>query len=138
MSLFWELADPWSSWSGIPSNIPWTPRIDAVQTATHLIITAELPGVKKDDISVTLQEGVLTISGNKPAKKMQDGEKRLFQERSYGQFRRALRLAPKFNQITEPITARFDAGVLEISIPIPHDAIPQKIKIEETTAKARL
>jgi HSP20 family protein len=105
----------------------WVPATDLIESETHYVLRADLPGVFEEDINVELDDDVLTISGERHAeqKDRQDGYYRV--ERMSGSFRRSLRLPEGVD--AEAITASFDRGVLEVSVPKPEQPKPRKVQI---------
>jgi HSP20 family protein len=110
-----------------PTPRRWLPATDLIESETHYVLRADLPGVSEEDINVELDSDVLTISGERKAEQQdrQAGYHRV--ERSSGSFRRSLRLPEGVD--AEAITARFDRGVLEVSIPKPEQPKPRKVQI---------
>jgi len=104
-----------------------TPSVDIYEEGDDVIVKAELPGLKKEDIEVTLTEDTLTLSGEK--KKEEKVEKKDYHrfERSYGSFTRSFHL-PKEVQ-TEKVAAKFKDGVLEIKIPKTEEAKKKEKKV---------
>jgi HSP20 family protein len=92
----------------------WTPAIDVIQRDEDLVIRAELPGARPEDVDVTVQNGVLTISGKREEEKEEERGGYLVRERSYGSFRRSLQLPEDVDE--DKINARFENGVLEVTI----------------------
>lgn len=93
----------------------WTPRANVHETAEHYEIQAELPQVKKEDVKVTLESGVLTLSGErKYEKKEGGGSKPLRVESAYGSFMRAFTMPDDVD--AEKIDARFENGMLQIKV----------------------
>ncbi|MBZ6078798.1 Hsp20/alpha crystallin family protein [Microvirga puerhi] len=90
-------------------------HINVSETADDLRVTAELPGVAPEDVDITLDNGVLTIRGEKRFEKKDEKESFHFVERSYGSFQRSLRLP--FAVSPNQVHATFDNGVLTVSIP---------------------
>jgi HSP20 family protein len=105
----------------------WLPATDLIESETHYVLRADLPGVSEDDITVQLDNDVLTISGERKAE--QEDRKAGYHrvERTSGSFRRSLRLPGGVD--AEAITARFDRGVLEVSVPKPEQPKPRKVQI---------
>ena len=103
-----NLADGGSAVGGLPL------RLDVAETGTTYTIKTDLPGIEQKDVEVTLEDGVLTISGEK--KRTEETEEETFHrtERSYGGFRRALALPPDASEYG--VKARMKNGVLEIEI----------------------
>jgi HSP20 family protein len=93
----------------------WGPAIDVIQQDEDLVIRAELPGVKPENVDITVQNGVLAISGNIEEEREEERQGYLVRERRYGTFRRSLQLPQDVDE--DQINARFENGVLEITIP---------------------
>ena len=92
----------------------WAPAIDVLQRDEDLVIRAELPGAKPEDVDVTVQNGMLTISGKREEEREEEREGYLVRERRYGSFRRSLQLPEDVDE--SKINARFENGVLEVTI----------------------
>ena len=92
----------------------WAPAIDVLQRDEDLVIRAELPGAKPEDVDVTVQNGMLTISGKREEEREEEREGYLVRERRYGSFRRSLQLPEDVDE--SKINARFENGVLEVKI----------------------
>jgi len=109
---------------------PWRPVWDIKETDKGMIVHVELPGVKKEDIKVEVNEGLLTISGERNQEKHEEGATWRRSERSYGQFCRSI---PLGEGITEKdIKANFQNGVLELNFPKPkreEAQLPKRIAI---------
>ncbi len=101
----------------------WSPRVDISETDDEYIVRAEVPGVSKDDIKVTIKENVLTISGEKKQEKETKNENFHRIERVYGSFSRTFTLPGAVK--VDKVEAKFKDGVLTIKLP----------KVEETKAK---
>ena len=96
------------------------PRIDMFEKDQNFVITAELPGVKKEDLQVELQDHALIVRGerNEEHEDKEDGDNRYYRmERSRGKFYRRIRLP--FDTVPENVKASFSDGVLEVRIPEP-------------------
>jgi HSP20 family protein len=93
----------------------WSPAIDVIQQDDDLLIRAELPGVRPEDVDITVQNGVLTISGKLEEEREEERRGYLVRERRYGTFRRSLQLPQDVDE--DQINARFENGVLEVTIP---------------------
>jgi HSP20 family protein len=96
------------------------PRTDVAEKDHTLIITAELPGVKKEDVQVELQDGALVIRGETHVNEQIKDEDYVRMERSYGSFYRRLPLP--FEAKVDQVQASLDNGVLEICIPEPAES----------------
>jgi HSP20 family protein len=92
----------------------WAPALDALQEDGDIVVRAELPGVKPEDVDVTLHNGVLTISGERKAEERREGSGYYVRERRYGSFRRSMTLPQGVDESS--ISARFDGGVLEVKV----------------------
>jgi len=111
----------------------WRPRFNISETDRHLIISAEIPGVDKKDVSVDLsQDGrFLTIRGEKKEEKKDEEQFFHRTERRYGSFARTLRLPEGFDkEKKDAIHARFDNGVLEVRINKPAGVRQETKRIE--------
>jgi HSP20 family protein len=105
----------------------WVPAMDLVQTADHYIVRLDLPGVREDDVTVQLEDNVLTIAGQRPAEHEQrHGYYRL--ERGFGAFSRSLTLPDGIDG--DRVEARFDRGVLEVMIAKPERKKPRRVQIQ--------
>jgi HSP20 family protein len=92
----------------------WSPSIDVVQQDEDLVIRAELPGARPEDVDITVQNGVLTISGRLEEEREEERGGYLVRERRSGSFRRSLQLPQDVDE--DQIHARFENGVLEVTI----------------------
>ncbi len=92
----------------------WAPAIDVVQEDGDLVVRAELPGVKLEDVDMTVQRGVLTISGKREEQSEEERGGYLVRERRSGSFRRSLQLPEGVDE--DSIHARFENGILEVTI----------------------
>jgi HSP20 family protein len=105
----------------------WAPPVDIAEEKERILITAELPGFKNDDISIQTENGMLTLSGERRFEK-ESGERAYHRvERSYGRFVRSFSLPNNVDR--EKIQARFNDGLLQIELPKREDAKPRTIKI---------
>lgn len=103
-------------------------RIDISETDTEYEVEAELPGINQKDIDVKVDNNILIIKGKKEERKKEETEKNYhLQERSYGAFQRSISLPS--NIMTEQIKAKFESGVLHISIPKNTQRTARKIDI---------
>jgi HSP20 family protein len=105
----------------------WAPPMDLVEADDHFVLKADLPGLGDDDVTIEVQDGTLTISGERKSEHetREKGWYRL--ERSFGRFSRSLTLPEGVD--ADRIDASFDKGVLEISIPKPEERKPRRIEI---------
>ncbi|MFO7276181.1 MAG: Hsp20/alpha crystallin family protein [Pseudomonadota bacterium] len=103
--------------AGIPEL--WTPRIDVRQKGDNLVICADLPGVRKEDINIECDADSIAISGERREEREEGGEQQGYRmtERSYGSFYRRIPLPDGVNP--DEIKASMRDGVLEITVPLP-------------------
>lgn len=103
------------------------PAMDVAESADRYTITAELPGLRKDDVKITVENGVLTISGEKKFEREEKKEDYHLVERRYGTFYRSVTLP---NQVdSDKASAKFQDGVLVIEVPKLEQAKPRTLKI---------
>jgi len=107
----------------------WAPPVSVAETGDELIFTAELPGLSENDVSIEIENDVLTISGEKTEERTEGEEERNYHvwERSYGSFRRSFTLPRAVN--TADASAEFENGVLEIRLPKSAEAKGRRIEI---------
>ena len=105
----------------------WMPAMDLVEAEDHFLLKADLPGLSEEDVTIEVQDNVLTVSGERKAEheRKEKGFYRL--ERAFGRFSRSLTLPEGVN--ADAISASFDKGVLEVSIPKPEERKPRRISI---------
>jgi HSP20 family protein len=106
----------------------WLPSIDVSETKSDLVIKAELPGMDPKDIDISMNNGFLTIKGEKKHEREEKEENYHVVERGYGSFTRSVRL-PKEVQ-SDKITASFKNGVLRVTLPKSEEAKKKEIKIK--------
>jgi len=107
----------------------WAPAIDAFSRGGNLVIRAELPGVKQEDVDITLSNGVLTISGQSKDEHEEQRGGYYVRERRTGSFRRSVTLPEGTDE--SKVHARFENGVLEVTVD--NAAVieePKRIQIE--------
>lgn len=102
--------------------------LDVTESDEHYTVTAEVPGVKRDDITVELHEGVLTIRGEKKSEREETKEKGRWLERTYGSFSRTMSLPSDADP--NKVDASFQDGVLRVRIAKQPEAKPQTIAIK--------
>jgi HSP20 family protein len=107
----------------------WWPLLDVVEHDNEIIVKAELPGMKTEDIDISVQGNVLTISGQKRESQEDRGENYYRTERRYGSFRRDLTLPAPVD--VGKVEATHEDGVLKIVLPKTEEAKPRKIKVQE-------
>jgi HSP20 family protein len=105
----------------------WMPAMDLVESGEHFVLRADLPGMGEDDIKIELEDGTLTVSGERKAEHEDRGEGYHRVERAFGAFSRSLTLPKGVD--ADAVSASFDRGVLEIRIPKPEERKPRRIEI---------
>lgn len=105
----------------------WAPAMDLSETDDALVLRADLPGLGRDDVSIEIEDNVLTVSGERRSEHEENQEGLHRVERSYGSFSRALTLPRGVD--AEAVTAGFDKGVLEVRVPKPVETKPHKVAI---------
>ena len=106
----------------------WAPLVDIVEDDNEYLIKAELPEVKKEDVKVTVQDDVLTISGERTFEKEEKGRKYHRMERAYGSFARSFTLPEDADG--EKLAAEFKNGVLKVHLPKSEKAKPKSIEVK--------
>ena len=106
---------------------PWSPAVDIVETEDELIVKADLPDVRLEDIDVRVENGTLSLKGERKFEKelADKGYHRI--ERSYGEFVRSFALPSTVD--TEKVTADYRNGVLTIGLPKKETAKPRQVKV---------
>jgi HSP20 family protein len=105
----------------------WLPTVDIYETDDDIVVTAELPGLEKDQVGVEYKEGVLTLRGERKLEREVKEESYHRMERSYGAFHRSFTLPGSVDE--EKISAKIKNGVLEIHLPKKEAAKPKQIKV---------
>jgi HSP20 family protein len=105
----------------------WMPAMDLVETEDHFVLRADLPGLAEEDVAIEVEDNVLTVSGERKAEHAETKEGYHRVERAFGHFSRSLTLPEGVDP--EAVTADFERGVLEVSIPKPEQRKPRKISI---------
>jgi len=105
----------------------WVPPMDLVEAEDHFVLKADLPGLREDDVSIEVQDGTLTISGERKAEHEQREKGWYRIERSFGAFSRSLTLPDGVDP--DGIDASFKDGVLVVLIPKPAERKPRRISI---------
>jgi HSP20 family protein len=113
----WQQVGQPGQQSGRGSAAGWSPALEVVQKENELVVCADLPGLKPDDVQIDIEDHVLTISGER-REKHEDRREGIFRsERSYGSFTRSIALPEGVDE--EQVTANFEHGELEVRIPLP-------------------
>lgn len=109
-------------------TFPWSPLVDISETRDDIIVNAEVPGMKKDDIKIIIQDNVLTLKGEKQKEKEEKDKSYHRVERSYGSFERSFSL-PVSIQV-DKIKANYKEGVLTIHLPKAEEAKPKEVTVQ--------
>lgn len=130
--------DPFrGDWGGSTPSLDFVPRFDVKETKEAYVITADLPGVRDDELDVSLSGNMLTISGKREDEHREEGETYYAMERSYGTFARTFTLPDGGD--ADNVTADLKRGVLTLRVPKRPEAQPKRIEIgkgRENKAKA--
>ena len=105
----------------------WTPAVDFLQDKDRFVLRAELPGLRREDIHVSLHEDVLTLSGERRQEKSADERGNLRSERFYGRFERRLTLPVRVD--AERVSAHYEDGILTVTLPKAEEAKPRQIEV---------
>ncbi|HOD16519.1 MAG TPA: Hsp20/alpha crystallin family protein [Spirochaetota bacterium] len=106
----------------------YVPAVDVKEDDKNIYVKADIPGIDEKNLSVNIENNILTIKGEKSEEKREEKNKKvLIMERKYGAFQRSIRLPDSIN--SEGITANFKNGVLSIGIPKEKTEEPKKVKI---------
>jgi HSP20 family protein len=104
----------------------WSPALDLYQNNDNLVAIVELPGMRKEDIEISLHDGMLTISGERETKAT-NGENAERSERSSGKFRRTITLPTRVD--AGKVSATYKDGLLTVTLPKAEEAKPKQIKV---------
>lgn len=107
--------------------VDWTPSADISETDTAYLIKAEIPGVNKEDVKVSIQDGMLTIQGERKMEKEEKNKKFHRIERSYGSFMRSFRVPDDADE--SAVKAEFKDGVLNVTLNKSAKAKPKAINV---------
>ena len=105
----------------------WVPPMDLVEAEDHFVLKADLPGLSEDDVSIEIDDGALKISGERKAEHESNERGWYRVERAFGSFARTLSLPEGVD--ADAVSASFDRGVLEVTIPKPEQRKPRKVAI---------
>jgi HSP20 family protein len=122
-------------WNDFPTRFPkleedsvvWRPSLDLSESENEYKVLADLPGLSKEDIKISLRDNVLTISGERKYEKKDDSKNYSSAERTYGKFARSVSLPDKIKE--SEIKASYKNGVLTVSLPKSEEAKPREISI---------
>lgn len=106
----------------------WNPAVDIIEDEHEFVVKTELPEMKREDVKVTVENGVLTISGERKMEKEEKNKKYHRVERAYGSFVRSFSLPAAANG--DKVTADFKDGLLKVHVPKDAKAAPKPIEIK--------
>ena len=106
----------------------WAPALDVYEDANNLIVRAEIPGMKKEDIEVSLHDNVLTISGERRNEKKYEGSQTSRDERFFGRFTRSVALQKQVD--AGDVKASYKDGIITITLPKAEEAKPRQIEVK--------
>ncbi len=113
----------------------WAPAVDIYEGENELVVKADLPDVKPEELDIRVANNILTIRGERKFEKKVDEKNYLRVERAYGSFARSFSLANTVN--TDAIQADYKDGVLTLSVPKREEAKPKQIKVNVSAASGQ-
>jgi HSP20 family protein len=123
--LFEEPLSEWTRTSQLLSG--WTPKLDVYEDKDNVYVKAELPGMKREEIDVSLHDGTLSISGERKIESERKGADLYRSERFFGRFQRSVSLPAPV--ATDKVNAQYKDGILTIALPKTEEAKPRKIEV---------
>ena len=105
----------------------WSPALDLYQSNDNMIAVVELPGMRKEDIEISLHDGTLTISGERKRETSSNGEKAERTERYIGTFRRSIALPTRLD--ANKVSAAYRDGILTVTLPKAEEVKPKQIQV---------
>jgi HSP20 family protein len=115
------------AWRRVPAVRAWSPPLEVMEKENEYFVKAELPGMKKEEIDVSMVEDTLTIKGERKAEEEVKEENYQLCERCYGSFERSITLPKAID--AKRIAATYENGILEITLPKAPEAKPKKVEI---------
>lgn len=113
-----------STWSA------WTPPADLYETGDEFVLEMEMPGFHKDDLQVTVERGILTVSGQRREQEREENVTYHVRERSYDRFSRSFSLPQSVN--ADDVDAEYDNGILRVRLPKLSEAKPRQIAVKSS------
>ncbi|MGZ4197906.1 MAG: Hsp20/alpha crystallin family protein [Solirubrobacteraceae bacterium] len=110
----------------------WTPAIDVVRENGNLVVRADIPGIKSEEVKIEVEDNILTVSGEHEERKEEKDKQYVRRERRYGSFSRSMALPPGVE--AKNIKAKTHDGVVEVTIPLPNEATKETVTITPTAA----
>jgi HSP20 family protein len=118
----------WRTAEERPLRGTWVPAINILEREDAIVIQADLPGLKAEDVEVTVEEGILSIRGERKLEEVNEGETYHRVERLYGSFERTFTLPNSVD--TSKIDARFKNGEMLLTLPKREESKPRSVKIK--------
>lgn len=125
--------DPFRSVTGKQENMmvtEWSPRVDIAEDEKEFLIKAELPEMKREDVKVTVEDGVLSISGERKMEKEEKGKRYHRVETEYGSFLRSFTLPDQ--TLGTQVSAEFKDGMLKVHLPKDNKAPAKAVEVKVT------
>ena len=110
----------------------WTPAVNILEREEGIVITADLPGLRAEDVEVTVEKSVLTLKGERILEEAAEGETYHRVERSYGSFERSFSIPESVD--AKKIEARFVNGEMTVTLPKSAESKPRSVKVKVATA----
>ena len=120
---FWSNPTQWNE-----DSVVWSPRVDIEENEEGYILHADIPGMDKKDISLTVEDNVLTIKGKREYENKKEDKNEFFLERAFGNFKRSFKLPQRVAK--EKIKADYNNGVLTVTVPKAEETKPKLIEIQ--------
>jgi HSP20 family protein len=118
-----------SSNGGSDAFNTWAPALDLFEDKESLVLRAQLPGMKKEDIDISIHENIIAISGERRSEKKYEGSQTSREERVFGRFTRTLKLPKQVD--SGKVKASYVDGVLTVTMGKAEEAKPRQIEIKE-------
>ena len=106
----------------------WAPALDVYEDKDNLIVRAEIPGMKKEDLEISLHDNVVTVSGERKHEKKYEGGQTSREERFFGRFTRSMKLPKQVD--ANRVKANYKDGILTVTLPKSEEAKPRQIQIK--------
>jgi len=110
----------------------WTPAIDVVRDNGNLVVRADVPGIKPEEVKIEIEDDILTVSGEHEERKEEKDKHFLCRERRYGSFSRTMALPAGVE--AKKIKAKTHDGIVEVTIPLPKEPKKETVTITPTAA----
>jgi HSP20 family protein len=110
----------------------WTAAVDIVRDKDKLVLRADMPGIKPDDVKIEVRDDILTVSGKHEEEKEEQNKDYVRRERRYGSFSRSIALPAGVD--ADRIDATCKDGVLEVTIPMPEEKEPKAVEVKPRAA----